>query len=235
MAAARSLSNPSSTTSLISQSRNQSKPTSPPSFLKPHSLQSPWLGFKISFQPSKTRPYLPNHRTITATISLSLPTSKTDRVASAGKVPKWSRRAIKSFAMAELEARKLKYPTTGTESLLMGILIEGTNLAAKFLRANGITLSKVRDETVKLLGKGDMFFFSPEHPPLTEDAQRALDWAVDEKLKSGGDGEITTTHLLLGIWSEVESPGHKIMAALGFNDAKSKELTSSSEPESVDG
>lgn len=38
---------------------------------------------------------------------------------------RWSRRAIKSFAMAELEARKLKYPTTGTEALLMGILIEG--------------------------------------------------------------------------------------------------------------
>lgn len=30
-----------------------------------------------------------------------------------------------------------------------------------------------------------MYFFSPEHPPLTEPAQRALDWAVDEKLKSG--------------------------------------------------
>ncbi|GKV30484.1 hypothetical protein SLEP1_g39287 [Rubroshorea leprosula] len=27
--------------------------------------------------------------------------------------------------MSELEARKLKYPTTRTESLLMGILIEG--------------------------------------------------------------------------------------------------------------
>lgn len=27
--------------------------------------------------------------------------------------------------MAELEARKLKYPNTGTEALLMGILIEG--------------------------------------------------------------------------------------------------------------
>ncbi|KAA3457659.1 ATP-dependent Clp protease ATP-binding subunit CLPT2, chloroplastic-like [Gossypium australe] len=128
MAAAQSLSNPSSTTSLISQSRNQSKPTSPPPFLKPHGLQNPWLGFKISFQPSKTRTYLPNHRPITATVSLSLPTSKTDRVASAGKVPKWSRRAIKSFAMAELEARKLKYPTTGTESLLMGILIEGNHI-----------------------------------------------------------------------------------------------------------
>ncbi|XVF13270.1 hypothetical protein REPUB_Repub08aG0194200 [Reevesia pubescens] len=237
MAAAHSFSNPASTNPVISQSRNKSKPSSSSSsFLKPHSLQSSWLGIKLSLQLLKPRPHLPNHCPITATVSFSLPTSKPERVASSKKVPKWSMSAIKSFAMAELEARKLKYPTTGTEALLMGILIEGTNLAAIFLRANGITLSKVREETVKLLGKGDMYFFSPEHPPLTEDAQRALDWAVDQKLKSSDDGEITTTHLLLGIWSEVESPGHKIMAALGFNDAKAKELTSlSSEPESVDG
>lgn len=43
---------------------------------------------------------------------------------------RWSRRAIKSFAMGELEARKLKYPTTGTEALLMGLLIEGNSLCA---------------------------------------------------------------------------------------------------------
>ena len=61
----------------------------------------------------------------------------------------------------------------------------GTSIAAKFLRANGITLFKIREETVKLLGKSDMYYFSPEHPPLTEPAQRALDWAVEEKLKSG--------------------------------------------------
>lgn len=61
----------------------------------------------------------------------------------------------------------------------------GTSQAAKFLRANGITLFKVREETVDLLGKSDLYFFSPEHPPLTEQAQRVLDWAVDEKLKSG--------------------------------------------------
>lgn len=44
---------------------------------------------------------------------------------------------------------------------------------------------KVREEAIKLIGKPDYFFFSPEHPPLTESAQKALDWAVDEKLKSG--------------------------------------------------
>lgn len=43
---------------------------------------------------------------------------------------RWSARSIKSFAMGELEARKLKFPNTGTEALLMGILIEG--LLSKF-------------------------------------------------------------------------------------------------------
>ncbi|KAK6251197.1 hypothetical protein SCA6_005202 [Theobroma cacao] len=233
MAATHCLSKPATVTPVITQSENKSKPSSSSSFLKPHGLQSPWLGIKLSLRSSKPRPHLPNHRPITATVSFSLPTAKPDRVASTEKVPKWSRRAIKSFVMAELEARKLKYPTTGTEAFLMGILIEGTSLAAKFLRANGITLFKVREETVKVLGKADMYYFSPEHPPLTEAAQRALDWAVDQKLKSGDDWEVTTTHLLLGIWSEVESPGHKIMTALGFIDEKAKELASlSSEPES---
>lgn len=75
-----------------------------------------------------------------------------------------------------------KEPSSGA---LHMCVIAGTSLAAKFLRENGITLFKVREETVKLLGKSDMYFFSPEHPPLTEPAQRALDWAVEEKLKSG--------------------------------------------------
>ncbi|CAL9028859.1 unnamed protein product [Prunus brigantina] len=55
--------------------------------------------------------------------------------------------------MGELEARKLKYATIGTEAILMGILIEGTSLAAKNLRANGITLFKVCEETISYLGK----------------------------------------------------------------------------------
>lgn len=38
---------------------------------------------------------------------------------------RWSLKAIKSFAMAELEARKLNTKGTGTEALLLGILLEG--------------------------------------------------------------------------------------------------------------
>ncbi|KAK1367287.1 Clp R domain-containing protein [Heracleum sosnowskyi] len=64
------------------------------------------------------------------------------------------------------------------------LAMQRKNQASKFLRTNGITLLKVREEIVKLLGKADIYFFSPEHPPLTEEAQRALDWAIEKKLKS---------------------------------------------------
>ncbi|XP_059666999.1 ATP-dependent Clp protease ATP-binding subunit CLPT1, chloroplastic [Cornus florida] len=202
-------------------------PLSLPLIIKSNNLLSSLIGNKLSIRPSNWRPQVSKHRpAAVATVLFSLPTAKPERV-SPEKAPKWSARSIKSFAMGELEARKLKYPNTGTEALLMGILVEGTSLAAKFLRANGITLFKVREETVKLLGKSDMYFFSPEHPPLTEPAQRALDWAIDEKLKSGESGEITTSHLLLGIWSEKESAGHRIMASFGFDDEKAKELAKS--------
>ncbi|XP_068634944.1 ATP-dependent Clp protease ATP-binding subunit CLPT1, chloroplastic-like isoform X2 [Aristolochia californica] len=175
-----------------------------------------------NLRPSNLQPITRRRTSSSTTIFFMLPTAKPDR-APAEKIPKWSARAIKSFAMAELEARKLKYSTTGTEALLMGILIEGTSFAARFLRAHGIMLSKVREETVKLLGKSDMYYFSPEHPPLTEPAQRALDWAIDDNLNSGEGGEATTIQMLRGIWSE-ESAGHKILATLGFDDEKAKEL-----------
>ncbi|KAJ1297970.1 hypothetical protein BS78_01G418700 [Paspalum vaginatum] len=161
-----------------------------------------------------------------------LPTTHPE-VASGEKKIRWSSRAVRSFAMAELEARKMRYPTTGTEGLLMGILVEGTSGAAKLLRANGITLLKVREEAANVLGKSEMFYFSPMHPPLTGAAQRALDWAVNEKLKSGEDGEVTANHLLLGIWSDKESAGHKILASLGFDDEKASLLAKKADEEAA--
>ncbi|TVU47742.1 hypothetical protein EJB05_07351 [Eragrostis curvula] len=158
-----------------------------------------------------------------AAVVAQLPTTHPE-VAAGDKKIQWSSRAVRSFAMAELEARKMRYPTTGTEGLLMGILVEGTSGAAKLLRANGITLLKVREEAANVLGKSEMFYFSPMHPPLTEAAQRALDWAVNEKMKSGEEGEVTANHLLLGIWSDKESAGHKILASLGFDDEKASLL-----------
>ncbi|KAF7138566.1 hypothetical protein RHSIM_Rhsim07G0100500 [Rhododendron simsii] len=266
-------------------------------FLSLKSLNTSWLGTS-KLPPIRIPP--PEHRPISATALSSLPTAKPERVFSpTEEVPKWSLKAIKSFAMAELEARKLNTKGIGTEALLLGILLEdvpnnlqnkersafpslkimhipkntslkcwnsrvvtvdplrgancgisdpmvlesrtalqltshATNLAANFLWANGITLFKAREEAVKLYaeqkekaiklyGKRNAVT-DREPPPLTESAQRAVDWAFDKKLKSGESGEITPAHLLLGVWSEKESYGYKIMSALGFNDEKAKQL-----------
>ena len=53
------------------------------------------------------------------------------------------------------------------------------------MRKNGVTLFGAKDEIIKLLGKADMYFFSPEHPPLTTSAQKALNWAIDTKNRPG--------------------------------------------------
>ncbi|KAL9667117.1 hypothetical protein QQ045_001466 [Rhodiola kirilowii] len=159
-------------------------------------FRSSFLG-SSNLRLAEFRAVKPKLRPTSATIAFSLPTTKPDRVSSDAKIPKWSSRAIKAYAMSELEARKIRKPNTGTEALLMGILIEdltfttpfqGLNTAAKFLRANGITLEKVREETFNLVGKPNKYFFSPEHPPLTEAAQRVIDRAFEEKLNSGGGG-----------------------------------------------
>lgn len=47
------------------------------------------------------------------------------------------------------------------------------------------------------------------------------------KPNAGEDGEVTPSHILLGIWSEKESAGHKILASMGFTDKKAEELAKS--------
>ncbi|CAN0902605.1 ATP-dependent Clp protease ATP-binding subunit CLPT2, chloroplastic [Linum grandiflorum] len=174
---------------------------------------SPFSGNKLPIpRLSSSNVVLKCRRPRVATVSATLPT-------------KWSSRSIRSYGLAELEARKLKYGETGTECLLLGILIEGTSAAAKFLRANGATTYKIRDEIVNMLGKRYFLTLSPEFPPPTEQALRALDNAIEETLKSGNEGEVTPSHVLLAIWSDTESVAHELLKTLGFTDEKMKELT----------
>uniref|UniRef100_A0ACD5X1I1 Uncharacterized protein n=1 Tax=Avena sativa TaxID=4498 RepID=A0ACD5X1I1_AVESA len=216
--------------SFLSSSHHHTAPSSSVSFVAtpilPASLRSAAAGAPTLI--SRCR-----GRRIAAAVA-QLPT-KNPELASGEKKIRWSSRAVRSFAMAELEARKMRYPTTGTEGLLMGILVEGTSGAAKLMRANGITLLTVRDAAAEILGKSEMFYFSPMHPPLTESAQKALDQAVNEKLKTGEDGEVTANHLFLAIWSDKESAGHKVLASLGFDDQKASLLAKTADDEAAMG
>lgn len=137
---------------------------------------------------------------------------------------RWSARALKAFGLSEVEAKKLKYPTTGTEALLIGILTEGTSHGAKYLRANGVRVFEMRDEVVELLGRADMFFLSEEHPPLTQAALDALTWAVEDHKNAGGEGEVGVERVVLGVWAQEESAGKALLQKLGFTEENAEEL-----------
>ncbi|KAG6513800.1 hypothetical protein ZIOFF_024137 [Zingiber officinale] len=116
---------PSFVPNRISTCPSLSSPATPRVALLRNSL----LATPISLAPSRffSRSNFRSSATA-ATVVFMLPTAKPE-LASTGKKPscnrggnvrrRWSLRSIKSFAMAELEARKLKYPSTGTEALLM--------------------------------------------------------------------------------------------------------------------
>ncbi|XP_057873551.1 ATP-dependent Clp protease ATP-binding subunit CLPT1, chloroplastic-like [Cryptomeria japonica] len=119
------------------------------------------------------------------TIFMNLSTANPEWAAN-GKIPRWSESSIRSFCLGESVARKVRYPSLGTEALLMGILMEGTSPTVKFLRANGFTLSKVWEEMISLIGLPSIWDTKVEAEiPVSEDAQKALGLAVEEKIKLG--------------------------------------------------
>jgi ATP-dependent Clp protease ATP-binding subunit ClpC len=54
--------------------------------------------------------------------------------------------------MAMSEARTMNHTYVGTEHLLLGLMREGKGIAAQVLSELGVSLEKVREETLKLLG-----------------------------------------------------------------------------------
>jgi ATP-dependent Clp protease ATP-binding subunit ClpC len=68
-----------------------------------------------------------------------------------GEVP-FTPSAKKVLELAVEEARSLGHSYVGTEHLLIGLIREGEGVAAKILTRNGVSLDKVRKETLRLLG-----------------------------------------------------------------------------------
>ncbi|KAJ3682601.1 hypothetical protein LUZ60_015174 [Juncus effusus] len=159
---------------------------------------------------------------VAAAAALALPTAKPELITKEKNI-KWSARALKSFGLGELQAKKLKRSNLGTEFLLLGTLVDATSEAAKYLISKGITLERVKEEIKKRIGELDWREYSDFVIPLTESAQKALDSALALKLDSG-EGEITVGHLILGIWSQKNSTGHKVLKSLGFDRKKAEEM-----------
>lgn len=130
---------------------------------------------------------------------------------------RFTEQAIKVIMLAQEEARRLGHNFVGTEQLLLGLIGEGTGVAAKVLSNFGVTLKDGRIEVEKIIGRGSGF--TPVEIPFTPRVKRVLEASLDEARKLDHN-YIGTEHLILGLLQDAEGVAAKVLDNLGVDRAK---------------
>lgn len=127
---------------------------------------------------------------------------------------RFTQSAIKVLKLAQYEAKHLKHAHVGTEHILLGLLHEGTNVAAKALSSIGINLYTVRQRVHELVEKEDFDDLETEEIGYSPEAKTIMEYAVEQAQALGHD-YIGTEHILLGIIYDTESIACEILISLG--------------------
>ncbi|MDM9381867.1 ATP-dependent Clp protease ATP-binding subunit [Chlorogloeopsis sp. ULAP01] len=122
--------------------------------------------------------------------------------------------AIKVVMLAQEEARRLGHNFVGTEQILLGLLGEGTGVAAKVLTELGVTLKDARREVERIIGRGSGFV--PPEIPFTPKVKTLFEQSFKEA-RSLGHNYIGTEHLLLGLTEAGEGVAAKVLQNLGVD------------------
>ncbi|BAY22444.1 UvrB/UvrC protein [Calothrix sp. NIES-2100] len=122
--------------------------------------------------------------------------------------------AIKVIMLAQEEARRLGHNFVGTEQILLGLMGEGTGVAAKVLTELGVTLKDARREVEKIIGRGSGFV--PPEIPFTPKVKSLFEQSFKEA-HSLGHNFINTEHLLLGLTEAGEGVAAKVLQNLGVD------------------
>ncbi len=130
---------------------------------------------------------------------------------------RFTEKAIKVIMLAQEEARRLGHNFVGTEQILLGLIGEGTGVAAKVLKSLGINLKDSRIEVEKIIGRGSGFV--AVEIPFTPRAKRVLELSLEEA-RQLGHNYIGTEHLLLGLIREGEGVAARVLENLNVDLTK---------------
>lgn len=130
---------------------------------------------------------------------------------------RFTEKAEKAITYSQDSAMQLGHNYVGTEHLLLGLVKEGTGVAARVLQGQGITEEKVLKEIEELIGRGEE---TGEQPlGFTPRTKRVLELSFKEARRLG-QNYIGTEHLLLGIMKEGESVAVRILIDLSVEPQK---------------
>jgi len=112
-------------------------------------------------------------------------------------------------------AAEMGHNYIGSEHLLMGLIREGSGVAAKVLEKNGVTAEKVKDKINEYIGIGVSLPQQTELP-LTPRSKRILEMSALEARRLN-HSYIGTEHLLMAIIRDGDGVAAKILESLGVN------------------
>src|SRR5262249_54998610 len=129
-------------------------------------------------------------------------------------------RARKVVSLAKDEAKRLDHEYVSTENLLVGLVAEGTGVAANVLRRFGVDLARVRSELEKIVSRSPPVEVRG-NLPFTPRAKVALEFAVAEA-RLLGHPYVGTEHLLLGLIREGEGIAVLVLQRIGVDLAEAR-------------
>jgi ATP-dependent Clp protease ATP-binding subunit ClpC len=123
-------------------------------------------------------------------------------------------RARKVMGLANQEAQRFNHEYIGTEHILLGLIKEGSGVAANVLRNLDIDLKKIRIEVEKIVQSGPDTVAMGKLP-YTPRAKKVIELAFEEA-RSLGHNYVGTEHLLLGLLREQEGVAARVLVNLGL-------------------
>jgi ATP-dependent Clp protease ATP-binding subunit ClpC len=125
-------------------------------------------------------------------------------------------RARKVMQLANQEAQRFNHEYIGTEHILLGLVKEGSGVAANVLKNLDIDLRKIRLEVEKIVQHGpggeQVVMGRLPHTPR---AKKVIDYSVEEA-RNLNHNYVGTEHLLLGLLREQEGVAAQVLMNLGL-------------------
>ncbi|CAN8278285.1 unnamed protein product [Cochlearia groenlandica] len=147
-------------------------------------------------------------------LSISSRKGRASRCVTKAMFERFTEKAIRVIMLSQEEARRLGHNVVGTEQILLGLIGEGTGIAAKVLKSMGINLKDSRVEVEKIIGRGSGFV--AVEIPFTPRAKRLLELSLEEA-RQLGHNYIGSEHLLLGLLREGEGVAARVLENLGVD------------------
>src|SRR5499426_1045952 len=125
-------------------------------------------------------------------------------------------RARKVMQLANQEAQRFNHEYIGTEHVLLGLVKEGSGVAANVLKNLDIDLRKIRLEVERIVQHGpggDQVVMG--RLPHTPRAKKVIEYSVEEA-RNLNHNYVGTEHLLLGLLREEEGVAAQVLMNLGL-------------------